>query len=127
MKVGLDFVVFIVAAAIGRFSKQVNPSIPTTQADAARKYKDAVDRGTGEQSARLQALLLTVFNHKICESATVLPGYRFLVFYSFRRDGGLDVCKNITQIISKLVFLGRATIFNGSMALVHAPDTCFLE
>jgi len=36
------------------------------------------------------------------------PVYRFLVLYSFRRDGSIEPCNDITQYISKIVFFARA-------------------
>lgn len=112
-QVGVELVTFIVSAALGTLPQNVKPKVPDDQKQIARSYYDALSRGTGEGDQLLQHLLYATFTHNARSADPKgLPFYRFLILYSFRRDGSLDACNNITQVISKIVFFARACIYN---------------
>lgn len=123
----VNFVTFIVATALDNVPSEVAGVLPHSQKKAALAYEDAVARGTGQEDALLHDLLLNIFTHKVCDSGVSLPSYRFLALYSFREDGSLDIGNNITQVISKLVFVGRAAMYNSIVARVRPPDVGFFE
>jgi len=55
------------------------------------------------------------------------PVYRFLVLYSFRRDGSIEPCNDITQYISKIVFFARACIYRRIRETMDANHTGFFS
>ena len=118
---------FVLCAGTDRMPAKFCADVPQPQHDAAALYEDALIRGTGREVPLLHDLLLKVFTHKICDDGSTLPFYRFLVFYSFCRDGSLLLCNNITQIISRLVYLARATFWKATTQGVRPPDVSFDE
>lgn len=120
--VAIDFVTFILAAALGSLAPGIAGVTPEQQKTRAFAYGDAITRGTGQEDALLHALLFSIFTHKICGDGPSLPSYRFLALYSFRKDGNLDAANNITGVTSKLVFLARASIYNSVVAKVNPRE-----
>lgn len=117
----------MVEAATGRLPERIVPDVPEAQVKAAKSYEQALVRGTGQQVALLQELLLSVFTHKICGDHSSIPAMRFLVFYSFRKDGSLELFNKVTRILSEFIYAGRSVIFNAVMACVKPPNVSFSE
>ena len=117
--VAIDFVMFIIAAATACLQPNITGIIPEEQKRRALTYVHAITRATGREGACLHELLFSIFTHKMCDDGVDLPSYRFLALYSIRKDGNLDAANNITGVISKLVYLGRAAIYNSVTARVN--------
>lgn len=77
----------------------------------AEAFVDAAKRRDGSDMEPLQDLFYSLFTQELAnQTSYAFPVYRFLVLYSFRRDGTVHPCNEITQIISKLVFWARGCI-----------------
>jgi len=129
-KLGIDLVSFIVGAARNKLPDGVTVPMPPKQRQAALDYYDAIVRGQEEEEkAELQNLLFSLFTQPLVgeENPGDFPSYRFLVFYAFREDGAMDICNNITQVISKMVFFGRACIFNRILATMREQKQGFFQ
>lgn len=125
-----DFVAFVVSAAAKKLPSSIKVDLPPDQEEAAKSYQNSLSsEDEGLQDKSLQALLWEVFSHKARGDQVTgsLPYYLFLVLYSFKKDGGLDMCSNITRTISKMVYLGRTAIFNHIQAEMDAEGKGFYE
>ena len=86
--------------------------VPEDQQMLASELYEGLLAGDGSAVPALQGFLFSIFAQGMeNNTAHVLPVYRFLVLYSFRHDGSIEPCNNITQVISKVVFYARACIY----------------
>ena len=115
-KLGADFITFSIGLAKGSYPEYIR-EVTTEQKLAVTAYTNALLSPRTDIrefiQEKLQKLLYVLFTEK---STTVHSRYRstvyrFLILYSFRKEGNIDYCGTITQHISKLVFLGRCTIY----------------
>ena len=111
-------ILFCMGLALGQFPRYRRVVEPA-QKSAALKLLDALhDHNTGssqeqKQQAALQRFLLTLFTqNKHDASRYAFTVFRFLILYSFRREGCLAKSSIVTQYISRIVFFGRGAIFN---------------
>lgn len=82
------------------------------QRNLAQDLYEKLETGERPMEPAMQAFLFSMFTQSMANNTPhVFPLYRFLVFYSFRHDGSIEPCNNITQTISKIVFYGRASIY----------------
>ena len=103
--------------ALGQFQRYSQPVEDAQQSAALRLlgalHHGGTSSGQAQQQAALQHFLLTLFTqNKHNESRYSLTVFRFLVLYSFSRDGCLAKSGTVTQYVSKVVFIGRGAIFN---------------
>lgn len=115
-KLGADFITFFLGLMEGKYPAYIR-EVPDKQRLAGAAYARALQAPRTDvrklTQERLQKLLYTLFT----EYASTVNGryrstvYRFLIVYSFRKEGNIDYCGTITQHISKLVFLGRCAIY----------------
>lgn len=115
-KLGADLVTFflgLVQGAYPAYTRKVpdeQTSVATTYINALRSPRKDIQKSI---QRHLQKLLYVLFT----EEASTMNGryrstvYRFLIVYSFRKEGNIDYCGTITQHISKLVFFGRCAIY----------------
>lgn len=115
-KLGADLITFSLGLAKDSYPEYIW-EVTTEQELAAVAYTNALQSPWTDIKKfiqeRLQKLLYVLFTEK---STTVHSRYRstvyrFLILYSFCKEGGIDYCGTITQHISKLVFLGRCAIY----------------
>ena len=110
-------VLFCVGLALDQF-RCYSREVEGIQRSAALNLLQALhheDDGLGRklQQTALQQFLWILFTQDKRElSRYTLTVYRFLLLYSFRRQGCLAKSGTVTQYISRIVFFGRATIFN---------------
>lgn len=110
-------VLFCIGLALEQFRHYSRPPEPTQRSAAldllgALHIGDA-SPGQEEQQEALQRFLQTLFTQSRRDgSRYTLTVFRFLVLYSFRREGCLAKSGTITQYISHIVFIGRGTTFN---------------
>lgn len=103
-------ILFCVGLALGEFEDYSQP-VSLAQKSAAKKYVTALGLSKENQDQALQDFLYALFTQDRGNlSRYTLTVYRFLILYSFRREGHLAKAGTITQYISAIVFLGRATI-----------------
>lgn len=112
-KICTDMILFCIGLAQGEFgdySRSVSPS----EKSAVDGYIAVLGSGEEESEAlALQRLLWALFTHDRRRSPRCdLTVYRFLILYSFRREGHLAKASVITQYISGIVFIGRTAILN---------------
>jgi len=94
----------------------------------ALRFLDSVQRRNGSEIPVLQDLLYSIFTQRLTNrTAHAFPAYRFLVLYSFRRDGSVQPCNDITQIISKIVFFARGCIYRQIKSIMDKEDRGFFE
>lgn len=116
-KTGTDMVLFCIGLAIGQFPCY-SREVEFAQKSAALDFLGFLqysNEGSGKKDlqAALQRFLLTLFTqNKHDSSRYTFTVFRFLVLYSFRREGCLAKSGTITQYISRIVFFGRGAIFN---------------
>lgn len=123
---GIDMVAFVVAAARECLPEGFGFELPDRQRKDAVAYHVAVESGSGQEKTALQDLLYSMFTQNVREKDVKdLAVYRFLIFCAFREDGSLDICNNITRIISKIVFFARASIYNRIRAEMDANGEGF--
>lgn len=125
--VAANFVAFVLNATAGRLPGEIVVPVPPAQAEAAKKYEDSVQRGTGQDALMLQNLLFAVFSQKTRNDDIMFPAFHFMVFYSFRSDGSLDLYNNITRILSTFVYTGRVAILNAVMERADRDVLSFNE
>lgn len=107
----MDLVTFLVNACFDKLG-EVPVQVEDEQRMLARRFCKTLKRSDDSKVATLQNLLFSVFTqNRGNENAHVFSPYRFLVLSSFRRDGSVEPCNNITQIVSKIVFYARACIY----------------
>lgn len=124
-KAGADLVTFLIGACQGSLGK-VEVETTHEQRKLSKKFFEALERGDESETSPLQNLLFSVFTQQLADqNIHVFPAYRFLVFYSFRSDGSIEPCNNITQIISKIVFFARGSIFMRVKSVMHAEHRGF--
>ena len=110
-------VLFCMGLALGQFQRYSRP-VEDAQRSAALMLLGALHHGDtssgqAQQQAALQHFLLALFTQdKHNESRYSLTVFRFLVLYSFRREGCLAKSGTVTQYVSKVVFIGRGAILN---------------
>ena len=125
-KAGTDLVTFVVGACMDRLGDKIHVETTAEQKECAQRYLNSVQRSDGSEVDALQDLLYSVFTQR---SATLNPHdflvYRFFVFYSFRRDGSIQQCNNITQIVSWLVFFARGCIYRHIKSVMDATGDGF--
>ena len=127
LKGGADLVTFLIGACLNKLEK-AHMDIPEEQQSLALELHEGLRAEDGSAVPALQRFLLSVFTQRMENStAHVLPVYRFLVLYSFRRDGSIEPCDNITQIISKIVFYARACIYMHIRATMDANRCGFFS
>lgn len=111
-----DMVLFCIGLTLGQFRHYSRPTEPAQRSaalDLLGAFHDDTGSGQDWQQEALQRFLLTLFTQsKRDGSRYTLTVFRFLILYSFRREGCLAKCGTITQYISRTVFIGRGTIFN---------------
>ena len=125
IKMGTDLVAFLVGACTGQLGK-VQAEVTDEQRGLASQFRERLQDCDDTTVAALQAFLLSFFTHSMKDKSvhTLLP-YRFVVLYSFRHDGTILPCNDITQIISKVVYFGRGSIFKCIKATMDADHTGF--
>lgn len=124
---GTDLVTFLVGACLDKLGK-VHVRATDEQRALAVRFVQALEDCDDSEEPYLQDFLLSIFTQSMKdETPHVFPVYRFLVFRSFRRDGSVEPCNNITQFISKIVFYGRACIFKRIMAIMKAEHRGFFS
>ena len=124
---GADLVTFLVGACLDKLEK-VRMDVPEEQQNLAWELHEALQAGDGSAVPVLQRFLFSIFSQSMENStAHVFPAYRFLVLYSFRHDGSIEPCNNITQIISKIVFYARACIYMHIRATMDANHCGFFS
>jgi len=81
------------------------------------------------QQDALQSLFYALFTQKKIggQPKHRLVAYSFLTLYSYNVDGTLKACNSFTQYFSKVVFFGRAAVFNSIMSTCKAEDLGFFE
>lgn len=81
-----------------------------------KRFVTSLNSDMGSRKLALHDLLYALFTQDRGNSSRyTFAVYRFLVLYSFRREGHLAQARVITQYISAIVFFGRGTIFNAIM------------
>lgn len=104
-------VLFCISLVLEEF-EDYSHQVSTLQESAVKKYVNVLKSGKGNTSQALHKLLSALFTQDRGNSSRhTLTVYKFLMLYSFRQEGHLAKADVITQYISALVFLGRATIF----------------
>ena len=125
-KLGVDLVAFVLYAASDRLPSGIKVDVPDEQRVIANEYYNAIVRQNGREKEVLQKLLYSMFTTNMGNRApNTFPFYRFLVFSSFRTDGGFEACNKVTQVISKIVFFARTAIYNKIKELMRTEDKGF--
>jgi hypothetical protein len=105
-------ILFSIGLALKKF-KSYPRRVGGTQKSAAKKFVETLGTGDEQERDALQEFLFELFtqDRKNLHRFTFTV-YRFLILYSFRPEGRLAPSNFITQYISRIVFFGRATMFN---------------
>lgn len=107
---GTDLVTFVVGACRDELG-ELHVETTDEQKALAKRFLDHLLRRDGSEQSPLQDLLYSVFTEYLANRPPqALLAYRFLILYSFRHDGSIQLCNNITQIISREVFFGRGSM-----------------
>ena len=115
---GTDLVMFVIGACTDRLGK-LHVETTDHQKALVKRLVGRLERGDGSEESSLQDLLRVIFTEYMANRPPyALLVYRFLILYSFRRDGSLQPCNNITQTTSMLVFFGRGSILIQIMFLM---------
>lgn len=106
-------VLFCIGLALDQFQGYSQPVEAIQRTNALKLFEALQDNVAFEaQQAALQQFLWTLFTQDKQEASRyTLTVYRFLILYSFRREGCLAKSGTVTQYISRIVFFGRAAIF----------------
>lgn len=128
-KVATDLVVFSLGVITGEIV-EFQTSFTQEIADAGANFMTTLQTtSTSNQDAALQSLIYALFTQKRCGDANKYSflAFAFLVPYSFREDGTLQPCNSFTQYFSKVIFFGRAAIFNSILDDAKRENKGFFE
>jgi predicted Fe-S protein YdhL (DUF1289 family) len=115
------------AAARGCWAR-VHVELTRDQKALAEVFVEAAKRRDGSDMGPLQDLFYSLFTQQLGnQTCYAFPVYRFLVLYSFRRDGTVRPCNEITQIISKLVFWARGCILKRIRSIMDHEQCGFFS
>lgn len=124
-KIGRDLFTFVIGACMEKLGVI---QLDTTQEEkeAADKYLRSVYTGDGSEMSHFRDLVYAIFteDQKNRQVFDVLA-YRFLMLYSFRRDGSVKPCNDITQIISGMVYHARGSILQKIQSEMDARKVGF--
>lgn len=96
--------------------------------EAAEKYLRSTRNHDGFEMSHFQDLVLAIFTEDRKDRPVFdVLAYRFLMMYSFRRDGSIQPCNDITQIISGMVFFARGSILIKIQSKMAADHLGFHE
>jgi hypothetical protein len=124
---GTDLITFIVGGR-KRLLGKVHVELTRDQKALAEVFVEAAKRRDGSDMGPLQDLFYSLFTQQLGnQTCYAFPVYRFLVLYSFRRDGTVRPCNEITQIISKLVFWARGCILKRIRSIMDHEQCGFFS
>ena len=108
------FCIVLAQDALEGYSKDIG----NVQRSAMKGFIKGLRASHEQKQEALQNLLLKLFTqdkHESSQYSFII--YRFFVLYSFRQEGCLSRSSTITQHISTLVFIGRATVYKAAKAV----------